>query len=180
MDNDFLVTIVRNSYSDEETKAAFAKISSEDLAKHLDYLILSLEVSRATMVWAKVLISKIERKDVKGRLLDFIEYQRSEDRDIREVTASLAHSRIDEQELIDNFEVLVDYPEPSDEDVQKLTFDLALSIDPQKIKDKIDFLKEKELSKNTDVRKLAERLIRNIDVPPCPEKIREIVEMILS
>lgn len=180
MGNDFLVTIVHDSYSDEEIKAAFAEISSSDLVKHLDYLIVSLEVSRATMVWAKVLISKIEGKDVKGRLIDFIEYQRSEDRDIREVTASLAHNKIDEQELIDNFEALVDYPEPSDEDVQKLTFDLALSINPKKIRDKIDFLREKELSKNADVRKLAERLIKNIDIPPCPKKTRRIVEMILS
>ena len=180
MDNDFLVTIVHNSYSDEETKAAFAKISSEDLAKHLDYLISSLEVSRVTMTWAKVLISKIENKDVKGRLLDFIEYQRSDDPHIREVTAYLANNKIDEQELIYNFELLVDYPEPSDEDVQKLTSDLALSIDPQKIKDKIDFLREKALSKNADVRKLAERLIKNVDIPPCPHKTQEIVEMILS
>ena len=180
MDNDFLLTIVRDNYSDEEIKAAFAKIYSESLVKHLDYLIVSLEVSRATMVWAKVLISKIEGKDVKGKLIDFIEYQRSEDRDIREVTASLAHNKIDEQELIDNFEILVDYPEPSDEDVQKLTSDLALSINPQKLKDKLDFLKEKELSKNADVRKLAERLIKNIGTQPCPKKTKEIVEMILS
>ena len=39
MDNDFLVKIVHENYSDEEIKDAFAKISSEDLAKHLDYLI---------------------------------------------------------------------------------------------------------------------------------------------
>jgi len=179
MDNDFLVKIVHENYSDEEIKDAFAKISSEDLAKHLDYLILSLEVSRATMDWAKVLISKIEKKDVKGRLVDFIEYQRSEDHDIREVTASLAYNKIDEQELIDNFDILVDYPEPSDEDVQKLTSDLALSINPQKLKDRINFLREKENSKNADVRKLAERLIKNISIPPCPKKTMEIVEMII-
>ncbi len=97
MSNDFLLKIVHNNYADEEIKAAFAKLTSKDLVKRFDYLVKSLEVTAATAKLSKRLISKIDKEDLTGKLIDFIEYQKSDDLDIREVTTFLAHNKIDEQ-----------------------------------------------------------------------------------
>lgn len=179
MDNDFLLKIVHNNYPDEEIKAAFAQITSKDIAERFDYFINSLETSRATMVLSKSLLSKLEREDVKGRVISLVEYQKSEDADIREVTTFIAVNKIDEQEIIDNFEVLIDYPTMGDRDVARLIETLLLSIDPKKLECKISFLKNKK-HPNLKSRRLVERLLKNITKPSRPEKIEEIVEMILS
>lgn len=179
MDNDFLLKIVHNNYADEEIKAALAKITSKDVAERFDYFINSLETSPKTMALSKRLLAKLEREDVKGWVIRLVEYQKSEDADIREVTTFIAVNKIDEQELIDNVEVLIDYPTMGDRDVIRLIEILLLSINPKKLECKIGFLKNKK-HPNSKLRRLIERLLKNITEPPRPEKTKEIVEMILS
>jgi hypothetical protein len=180
MDNDFLLKIAHSNYLDEELKAAFARVTSQDLVKKLEYLVNSLEVSRLTMALSKRLIFQIEKEDLKGRLIYFVECQKSDDQDIREVTASLGYEKIDEQELIDNLENLIEYQTSDDKDVRRFAYNLALLITPKKIRCKIDFLNEKRESKNAHVKRLSARLIKNIQITPSPKKIREIAEMIIS
>jgi len=181
--NDFLTIIVHNNYADEEIKAAFAEITSKDVVKNFDYLIKSLETAtRTARDLDRRLLDKIENKDIKGRLIDLIEYQKSDDEDIRDVTASMAKNKIEEQEKIDNFEVLFQYQYQKlyDADVKRLTYELLLSIDPQKIVYKIPFLREMEKYKHSRVQRLAKRLLKNIQVSPKPENIKEIIKMIVS
>lgn len=180
MSNDFLLKIVHNNYADEEIKAAFTQISSKDVAERFDYFISSLETSRAVMILSKRLLAKLEPEDVKGWVIRLVEYQKSMDADIREVTTFIAVNKIDEQELIDNVEAFVDYQTSDDEDVRRLTFILALLINPKKLKSKIAFLKSKKDHKNSKVRRLVKRLLQNITTSPNHKKTQEIVEMILS
>jgi|GEM_PF-5490596 hypothetical protein len=179
MDNDFLLKIVHNNYPDEEIKAAFTQITSKDVAERFDYFISSLEASPKIMSLADRLLAKLEQEDVKGWVMKLVEYQRSTDADVREVTTFIAVNKISEQELIDNIEALLDYPTLGDKDVVRLIEVLLLSIDPKKLECKIDFLKNKK-HPNLRSRRLVDRLLKNITKPPRPEKIEEIVAMILS
>ncbi len=74
----------------------------------------------------------------------------------------------------------MDYQNSDDKDVRLLTANLALLIDPAKLKNKVKFLEKNSVSKVAKVRQLSVRLLKNIKTPPRPEKTQEIVEMILS
>jgi len=179
MDGKFLEKIAHGNYSDEEIKAAFAAISSEELVKHLDYFIDSQKESRLVRLLSKKLVLGIKPKDLAGNLLKFIEYQKSDDQDVQELASELAHKKTEEQELINNLEALFDYQASDDKDVRRLAGDLILKISPEKIINKLAYLQEVRESRSLYARRLSARVIRNIQIPVSQQKVNEILSMII-
>lgn len=175
-----LKEIIGGNYSEKEIRAAFLSIASVDLEKHLEAFICSQDtVCKSVKMWARKLALRVNPECLTSEHLKmFIRYQESNDEDVRWLGIDLAHNILEEV-IMENFPYLIDCQESDDEDVRSLTGDLVLGIDPDKLTDRLDFLKKrKEESKNQFVCDLTSKLIENIQAPLREEKVSEIIDFI--
>lgn len=179
MCDDILTAINRGDFTERELRLAFSRISSKDLAGHLDFFITfqgrGHSLRSLTRKWAL----SLNPKDYEDKLEDLIRHQISEDEDVRSLAWDLA-DKISEDILLENIAMLLDYYAFDDEDVKTLVRDLALKIDPDKLLDKLDLIdKICQESKNQATSHLAEKLIKNAYGTISEDNVQKISNLLI-
>lgn len=178
MSEDFLMAIIHGDYSEKEIRTAFSRISSPDLAKHLDSFIMFQGKAQTSRSLSRKWALSVAPEDLRDKLESFIKWQESEDEDVRGLASDLA-DKIDEDVLIENIASLIGYQELDDEDIRTLASDLALKIDPSKLTDKLDLIETFKKSNNQYVCALATKLIENINGGNDENKIQAIIDLVV-
>lgn len=180
MSEDILTAINRGDFSEREIRLAFSRISSKELAKHLDFFIAFQGKGHSLRSLTRKWALSVSPEDYYDKLEDFIKHQESEDEDVRSLAWDLAE-RISEDVLIQNIPMLLEYQSFDDEDVRTLTRDLALKIDPDKLLDKFDLIdKVCQEAKNQEVCHLAKVLIKNARGTVNEENVQRIIRLLVD
>jgi hypothetical protein len=180
MSEDILTAINRGDFSEKEIRLAVSRIPSENLAKYLDFFILFQERIHSLRSLTRKWALSVKQEHLNDKLECFIRHQESEDEDVRSLAWDLA-DKISEDVLIENISMLLRYQEFDDEDVRSLTWELALKIDPDKLIDKLDLIDSIcQESKNQEVCRLAEKLIKNAKGTIEEENVQTIINLLTS
>lgn len=179
MSEDILTAINRGEFSEREIRLAVSQISSEDLARHLDFFIVFQGKGHSLRSLTRKWALSVKPEHLSNKLEDFIRYQESEDEDVRSLAWDLA-DKISEDVLLENIAMLLQYQDFDDDDVRMLSRDLALKIDPDKLIDKLDLIDSIcQESKNQEVCKLAEKLIKNAKGTINEENVQIIINLLV-